>query len=477
MKSTFLVTIGLEIHAQLLTKTKIFSADSAQLGGGDNQNVSLVSLGFPGSLPVLNSAVIELAVRAGKALNSRINGHSYFDRKNYFYADLPKGYQITQYHTPICQDGYVDFFVEGERKRVHLERAHLEEDAGKSTHYPDYSLVDYNRAGVPLLEIVSKPEIDTPKMAAEFAKAVRLALIYVGVNDGNLEEGSFRCDCNISLRQPGQKELGTRVEIKNLNSFRFIEKALQYEIDRQSGLLLDGEVIESETRLFDPVKSKTFTMRKKETDLDYRYFRDPDLPAVEVSREKIDHIFKSCPRSPQERVDSYVLDYKLGLAEAQILVSEKGLSDFFEALIVLYPSNPRACGLWMINEFLSAFNDRQKDWTDYIELLPDVAKLIESVDTSIISRSYAKELFFDIIDKKVRFVDIQFESTDKMASVDLRGLVSDIISSYPDQIEEFRKGKSKVFGFFMGLVVKAAPKGTHPNTLKEMVEKVLLELK
>ncbi|MCB0407786.1 MAG: Asp-tRNA(Asn)/Glu-tRNA(Gln) amidotransferase subunit GatB, partial [Bdellovibrionales bacterium] len=269
------VVIGLEIHAQLKTNSKIFSMDAARFGAGDNDNISPTSLGLPGALPVLNSKVVEYAVRAGVALNCEIQEESIFARKNYFYPDMPKGYQISQFDKPICKNGFLEFFVGSEIKKVGIERIHMEEDAGKSTHSGNFSLINYNRAGVPLLEIVSLPEIKSPQEAAEYSKMMRQILRYINICDGNLEEGSLRVDCNVSVRPVGEKKLGSKVEIKNINSFRFIEKALEYEIQRQIDMLESGRTIDQETRLYDSVKNVTTTMRKKEDAHDYRYFPDP----------------------------------------------------------------------------------------------------------------------------------------------------------------------------------------------------------
>ena len=322
--------IGLEIHAQLNTKSKIFSNDSTEFGGGDNLQTTPVSLGLPGALPVLNKKVVELAVRAGLALNCEVRERSVFARKNYFYPDLPKGYQISQFEQPICEHGFVEFYLDGQVQRVGITRAHLEEDAGKSTHHGTYTLINLNRAGVPLLEIVSEPEIESPQAAAQYARELHKILRSIEVCDGNLEEGSFRVDCNVSVRPKGETELGTRVEIKNINSFRFVEKAIKYEIHRQIDVIESGEPISQETRLYDSTKNRTMSLRKKEDAHDYRYFPDPDLLPLVIQPSYIQKVASELPELPLARAQRFQQTMGLSAEDAFLLTSEMELADYFE---------------------------------------------------------------------------------------------------------------------------------------------------
>jgi aspartyl-tRNA(Asn)/glutamyl-tRNA(Gln) amidotransferase subunit B len=343
--------IGLEIHAQLLVDSKMFSGDPATYGGGDNEHTSPVSLGMPGALPVVNKKAIEHSIKVGLALNCTISPKSVFARKNYFYPDLPKGYQISQYDKPLCEKGYLDIFVDGEKRRIGITRAHMEEDAGKSTHHGDYSLINLNRAGVPLLEIVSEPDIKGPAEAAEYARTVRSILQYLGVCDGNLEEGSLRCDCNVSVRKKGETKLNTRTEIKNVNSFRFVEKAIDYEIQRQIDCYETGERIVQETRLYDSTKNRTYSMRSKEEAHDYRYFPDPDLLPVTFDLKWVEQLKANLPELPLALAARFQADYKLPEYDAFVLVQDRGIGEYFEKVAKL-SGNPKASSNWVMTELM-----------------------------------------------------------------------------------------------------------------------------
>lgn len=344
--------IGLEIHAQLLTKSKLFCSCSTSFGSSDNANTCPVCIGLPGALPVLNKKALEFSIATGLALNCKIDNGSVFARKNYFYPDLPKGYQISQFDLPLCTDGYVDFFLGEERKRVVIQRAHMEEDAGKSSHHGDFTLVNYNRSSVPLLEIVSGPDMRSPQEAAEYAKAVRSILVYLEVCDGNLEEGSMRCDCNVSVRKKGETKLNTRVELKNINSFRFVEKAIQYEIDRQIDLMESGEKIVQETRLYDPDKNRTFTMRTKEEAHDYRYFPDPDLLAVKFKEDLVAQVKAKLPELPMARAERFQSNWSLPKYDSLVLTQTKQLANYFEQVAETC-GNPKSASNWVIGASIS----------------------------------------------------------------------------------------------------------------------------
>lgn len=468
------VVIGLEIHAQMITESKCFSSAAANYGDSPNQNVSFVCAGYPGTLPSLNKEVVEKAVKTSLALNCDLQAVSHFARKQYFYPDMPKGYQISQYSEPLALGGFVSFYLNGEKKEVALERAHIEEDAGKSTHFGQYTLIDLNRAGTPLLEIVSRPEMSSPQEAAAYAKAVRQILRYNAVCDGNLEQGSLRCDCNVSLKPKGQKKLGTKVELKNINSFRFIEKALEYEIIRQVQCLEIGEVIRQETRLYDATKNKTFSMRKKEEANDYRYFPDPDLMPLILDEDMILKARTSLAELPVDRLDRFVKQYGLSFQDAELLVGEKELADFFET-ITIKTQDPKLTCNWIVGEFLRLANENQTP----IEQRPvkddNFAKLLMLIQKKEISGKMAKEVFEemwssgsspkDIIAKK-GLSQITDEAT-------LKELVAKALSEHPSKVAEFRSGKDKLFGFFVGQVMKLSRGQANPEMVNQLLKESL----
>ncbi|MCB0351329.1 MAG: Asp-tRNA(Asn)/Glu-tRNA(Gln) amidotransferase subunit GatB, partial [Bdellovibrionales bacterium] len=384
--------IGLEIHAQLSTNSKMFSADSAAFGGADNEHTSAVSLAMPGTLPVINKKALEYSIKIGLALNCEINRRSVFARKNYFYPDLPKGYQISQYDQPLCEKGSVDIYVNGVARKIGITRAHMEEDAGKSTHHGDYSLINLNRAGVPLLEIVSEPEIKNPQEAAEYARTIRNILMYLGVCDGNLEEGSIRCDCNVSVRKVGAEKFGTKVEIKNVNSFRFVEKAIEYEIQRQIAAVESGEVIVQETRLYDSTKNRTFTMRTKEEAHDYRYFPDPDLLPVAFEESWVEKIRTELPELPIEKGKRFVSEYGLPEYDALVLTQDQSLSKYFEKVAGIC-KNAKAASNWIMVEILRELKESDKTIEEQAISAEALAELIQLIDNNTISGKIAKSVF------------------------------------------------------------------------------------
>ncbi len=466
--------IGLEIHAQLLTESKIFSSDSAAYGGADNEHTHPVSLGLPGTLPVVNTRAVELSVRTGLALNCSIREFSVFARKNYFYPDLPKGYQISQYDEPLCEQGYVDVLLDGRVHRINIQRAHMEEDAGKSQHFGDYTLINLNRAGVPLLEIVSGPDMRSPREAAEYARTVRKILRYLDVCDGNLEEGSMRCDCNVSVRKKGQSKLGTKVELKNINSFRFIEKALEYEIHRQIDCLEIGEAILQETRLYDSVKNRTFTMRTKEDAHDYRYFPDPDLLPLRIEAEFLQRIRESLPELPLARARRFQEKFEIPEYDALILTEEKALADYFEETATLC-KNPKAASNWIMVEVLRELNEAKLGIFQSPISTQHLAELISLIDAKEISGKMAKEVFYQMwkSGKSAREI-MQSQGLNQITDEkEVEKIIDQVLVANNSQVIEYKEGKEKLFGFFVGQVMRASKGQANPDVVNSVLIKKL----
>lgn len=466
--------IGLEIHAQLLTESKIFSPDSAAFGGADNEHIHPVSLGLPGALPVLNKKAVEYAVRTGLALNCQIREHSVFARKNYFYPDLPKGYQISQYDEPLCENGYVEFIVDGETKRVVIQRAHMEEDAGKSIHESDFTLINLNRAGVPLLEIVSAPDMRSPREAAEYAKMVRKILRFVGTCDGNLEEGSMRCDCNVSVRRKGETKLGTKVELKNINSFRFVEKALEYEIHRQIDCMETGEPIVQETRLYDSTKNRTFTMRTKEDAHDYRYFPDPDLLPLVVNPDWLKGVKAALPELPLNQARRFQKDYGLPEYDAMVLTEERSLAEYFEA-VAKQSSNAKAASNWIMVELLRELNDAKLAVENSPVQAVHLAELITMIDRNEISGKMAKEVFQEMwkTGRAPRAV-VQEKGLSQITDASALGqLIDEVLAANGPAVADYRAGKEKLFGFFVGQIMKASKGQASPELVNQLLREKL----
>ena len=387
--------IGLEIHAQLLTKSKLFSPDPSHFVDRENAHIHFVSLGLPGTLPVLNKKVLEYSARVGLALNCRVNKKSVFARKNYFYPDLPKGYQISQYEQPICEAGYVEFECEGEKKKVRIQRVHIEEDAGRFHHKGHCSLVNFNRAGVPLVEIVSHPDIHSPAEAAEMVRSIRKILKYLEVCDGNLEEGSLRCDCNVSVQKTSETEMGTRTELKNLNSFKFIEKAIDYEIHRQIHILSEGHKVTQETRLYDSAKNKTFCLRSKEEASDYRYFPDPDLLPVCLSEQWVKEQKNRIPESFLQKAYRFQKEYDLSAKESFLITEEKSRADYFERMLKTKAS-AKLCANWLINEVLARFNESRGGEEHFPVPPEDLGEMIKMIEKKEISGKIGKKVFSEM---------------------------------------------------------------------------------
>lgn len=465
--------IGIEIHVQLSTRTKIFSSEATTFDAGDNENTSPVSVGMPGTLPVLNSKVVEYSIKTGLALGCDIRRKSVFTRKNYFYPDLPKGYQISQYDQPICENGSITFKVEGKEKTVSITRAHMEEDAGKSNHHGEYTLINYNRAGIPLLEVVSGPDMRTPQEAAEYARTIRQIVRYLDVCDGNLEEGSLRCDCNVSVRKEGAAQFGTKVEIKNINSFRFVEKAIEYEIERQIDCVERGEKIIQETRLWDPDKNRTFSMRAKEDAQDYRYFPDPDLLPVIVTDSIIEKYKKELPELPIARAKRFQEQHALPELDAAVLTTEKDLADFYEDT-AKESRNFKASSNWIMTELLRELNSANKNIKESPIKPAQLGKMIAMIDKGTISGKIAKTIFQEMWDSgkdpEVIMKEKGLVQISDPAAIEK--LVDEVLAANAQTVEDHKSGKKKnLFGFFVGAVMKASKGQANP----ELVNKILQE--
>jgi aspartyl-tRNA(Asn)/glutamyl-tRNA(Gln) amidotransferase subunit B len=471
--------IGLEIHAQLQTRTKIFCGCSTSFGAPPNSHVCPVCLGMPGALPVLNRATVDYAIKAALALGCDIQPLSIFARKNYFYPDLPKGYQISQYERPLALRGGLDISVDGRTMRVGLTRIHMEEDAGKSLHegFPDSdrrTYIDYNRSGVPLIEIVTEPDMRCAAEAAEFFERLRDILVWLGVNDGNMEEGSLRCDANVSVRPAGQETFGTKAEVKNLNSFRYLEKALEYEIDRQIALLENGGRVVQETRLWDSSSGRTLSMRSKEEAHDYRYFPEPDLPPLVVDEARIAAVKQTMPELPEARRHRFIAAYGLPAYDAGVLTSSAGLADYFEK-VAAASGNAKAASNWVMGELLRTMKERGAD-VARVPLRPDVlAGLISLVDSGTISNAIAKEVFAKMYDTGRSAEDIVAaeglaQNSDEGA---LLGIIRDVIARHADAAAQYRAGQQKTFGFLVGQVMKGSGGKANPKLANELLKREL----
>ncbi|HUF71942.1 MAG TPA: Asp-tRNA(Asn)/Glu-tRNA(Gln) amidotransferase subunit GatB [Gammaproteobacteria bacterium] len=472
------VVIGLEIHAQLATESKIFSGASTRYGAAPNTQASLVDLGYPGVLPVLNERVVDMAIRFGLATGSSIAPRSVFARKNYFYPDLPKGYQISQYELPIVHSGHIDIaLTDGETKRVGITRAHLEEDAGKSLHedFHGMSGIDLNRAGTPLLEIVSEPELRSAGEAGAYMRAIHTLVRYLGICDGNMQEGSFRCDANVSVRPKGETKLGTRTELKNLNSFRFVEKAIEIEAGRQIDLIEQGGKVAQETRLYDPDRDETRPMRGKEEANDYRYFPDPDLLPVAISEARIAAVRDSMPELPQVKRARFIDEYGLPAYDVDILVADMALADYFEASASSTSASPKTTANWIIGELGAALN-RENLAIDESRVSPAaLGSLLDRIEDGTISGKIAKDVFDALWNGEGTVDAIIAERGLKQiadtASID--ALVAEVIAKNPDQVEQYRGGKTQVLGFLVGQVMKASKGKANPKQVNDALRKLL----
>jgi len=474
--------IGLEIHAQLLTQSKMFCSCSTRFGAAPNTNICPVCTGQPGVLPVTNKKAIELAIKTALALNSKIEPQSVFARKNYFYPDLPKDYQISQYELPLATGGHIEIEVDGQKKRIGITRVHLEEDAGKLVHKgaerimgAEESLVDFNRTGVPLMEIVSEPDIRSPGEASAFMQALANLLQYIGVCDAKMEEGSLRCDANISIRPMGSKEFGTKTEVKNMNSFKAVEKALAAEEKRHVQTIEEGGSIVQETRFYDDVTDTTTGMRSKEFAHDYRYFPEPDLVPVEPGKEWIDEIRQTLGELPEARKKRFMEAHKLSDYDANLLVSSKALANFFEEALKLY-QNPKTVANWMLGD-LSAYLNENKKTIDQIDLTPaQLAELLVLIDKGTISGKIAKTVLLEVLKSGKQVKDVIAESgmTQISDTAELEKIIQEVIKNNPKPVEEYRSGKKTAIGFLVGQVMKASKGRANPGMVNKLLQKALV---
>lgn len=470
--------IGLEVHVQLSTKSKIFSGASTAFGAEPNLNTCVVDFAMPGVLPVLNKEAVNMAIKLGLGLNSELAEISVFDRKNYFYPDLPKGYQITQMYHPIIQGGYIDIPLEnGGTKRVRIHHAHLEEDAGKSLHESFHGMtgIDLNRAGTALIEVVSEPDMRSAKEAVAYLKALHTLVRYLGICDGNMAEGSFRCDANVSVKPKDRKEFGTRAEIKNVNSFKFVEKAINYEIQRQIDLIENGGAVVQETRLYDANKDETRSMRSKENAGEYLYFPDPDLLPVKVTADMIEEIKKQMPELPQQKKDRFIKDYHLTADDAQTLTQQKELATFYEAIVMHVPTQAKLAANWLLVEVLGALNKNNLSIEHCPVTSKQLADMIGRIADNTISGKIAKTIFESLWNKEGEVDDIIDKKglkqiTDTGA---IEKIIADIIAKNPSQAEAYRGGKVQLFGYFVGETMKATQGKANPAQVNEVLKKLL----
>jgi aspartyl-tRNA(Asn)/glutamyl-tRNA(Gln) amidotransferase subunit B len=470
--------IGLEIHAQLATRSKIFSGSPTAYGASANTQANLVDLGYPGVLPVLNGEAVRMAIRFGLASAAKIAPRSVFARKNYFYPDLPKGYQISQYERPVVQHGKLEILLEdGTRKTIGITRAHLEEDAGKSLHedFQGLSGIDLNRAGTPLLEIVSEPEMRSAREAVAYMKKVHTLVRYLGICDGNMQEGSFRCDANVSVRPKGTDKLGTRAEIKNLNSFRFVERAINFEVERQIELIEGGGKVVQETRLYDPDRGETRSMRSKEEANDYRYFPDPDLLPLVIEESEIASVRASMPELPDEKAARFVAEHSLSAYDAGVLTASRELADYYETVVARLGGEPKLAANWVMGELSGALNKDNLDVAQSRIAATELAGLLTRIDDGTISGKIAKDVF-EAMWLEGKRADEIIEARGLKQITDTSAIeraIDDVMAKNAQQLAEYRSGKDKLFGFFVGQVMKATQGKANPAQLNELLKRKL----
>lgn len=486
VKTKYEAIIGLETHCQLSTQTKIFSTSSTEFGADPNTHIDPVCMGLPGVLPVLNQKVLEYAVKAGLALNCQIAPYSKFDRKQYFYPDLPKNYQISQYDLPIAEHGWLEIELVDDdghpvRKRIGITRLHMEEDAGKLVHGgsdrlsgSSFSLVDYNRSGVPLIEIVSEPDIRSGQEAAEYAQELRRIVRYLGVSDGNMQEGSLRCDVNISVRPVGQKEFGTKVEIKNMNSFSAIQKAIDYEIERQIEAVESGETLVQETRLWDESSQRTISMRSKEGSSDYRYFPEPDLGPIEVSKEQLAQWQSELPELPAQKRHRYEEELDLSPYDARVLTDDRTVAEYFEA-VTAAGATPKLAANWITQDISAYLNKTKLAITDIAIQPTELAELIALIEQNTISNKIGKDILPELLEKggspkvlveKRGLVQVSDPSA-------IEPLIDEVLAAHPEELEKYRGGKTKMLGFFVGQVMKKSKGKADPKLTNQLLQKKL----
>lgn len=472
--------IGLEVHTQLLTKSKIFSGASTAFGADPNTQACAIDLGYPGVLPVLNKQTVEMAIKLGLGIGATIAPKSVFARKNYFYPDLPKGYQISQFELPVVSGGHLDITLEdGSTKRINITRAHLEEDAGKSLHEDFHGLsgIDLNRAGTPLLEIVSEPDMRSAKEAVAYLKALHSLVVYLEICDGNMQEGSFRCDANVSVRRKGEKKYGTRAELKNINSFRFVERAINYEVERQIALIESGGTVVQETRLYDPNKNETRSMRSKEEANDYRYFPDPDLLPLVITNELIDTVRGKLPELPEQKRQRFMDAYGLSAYDATVLVNNRAMAAYYETVVKESGNQPKLAVNWVMGELSGALNKASLEIAECPIAPEQLGKLVQRIADNTISGKIAKTIF-EALWKQEGDVDHLIEKgglkqvTDTAA---IEALVDKIIANNPTQLADYKSGKDKLFGYFVGQAMKESGGKINPQQLNDLLKKKLAE--
>ena len=468
------LVIGIEIHAQVNSKSKLFSSSPTDFGSKPNSQVSLIDAAMPGMLPVINKFCIEQAVKSGIGLNAKINKKSIFDRKNYFYQDLPQGYQISQYKDPIVGEGFVEIETENGQKKIGVERLHLEQDAGKSLHDqdPNFTFVDLNRSGIALMEIVSKPDMSSPEEAVEYVRKVRSILRYLGTCDGNMEQGSLRADVNVSVNKPGN-ELGTRCEIKNLNSFKFIHAAIVYEAKRQIKLIEQGESVNQETRLFNTQSGETRSMRSKEDAHDYRYFPDPDLLPLTLDDDWIKGLQDSIPELPDQIKERFINEYSLSSYDANIIVSDKATSEYFED--VVKNRNPKLVTTWVTGELFSILNKKNLIIEDSPITSKQLGELVDNIDNGKISNRQAKEVLEEMCESGKGALEIIDEKGLSQISDEneIESLVDNVLNSNPENVKKYKNGKDKLFGFFVGEAMKLSKGKANPKIVNDLIKKKL----
>ena len=469
--------IGLEIHVQLKTESKIFSSASTHFGAEPNTQACAVDLGLPGVLPVLNVEAVNMAIIFGLAINAKIENNSIFARKNYFYPDLPKGYQISQYEIPIVSGGFINIMVNDEEKKIRITRAHLEEDAGKSIHdlFAKESAIDLNRAGTPLIEIVSEPDMRNAKEAVSYLKTIHSLVRYLDISDGNMQEGSFRCDANISLREKGKSEFGTRAEIKNLNSFKFVEQAINYEIKRQKKILTNNEIVLQETRLYDSQKNETRSMRSKEEANDYRYFPDPDLLPIQITDELLDTIKTKMPELPDERKNRFKEAYNLNDYDINILVDDKFLSNFYESVLERNKLDPKLTANWIITDLLSLANKSNLSIADIPISSVNFSDLLAAIKSDKISTKQGKIVLEKMWETgKTAEEIIDNEGLSQISGTDeINKLVDKVLKNHYKSVEEYKNGKDKLFGFFVGEIMKESKGKASPQVVSKLLREKL----
>ena len=466
--------IGLEIHVQLDTNSKIFSGASTAYGSEQNTNTSLIDLGYPGVLPVLNKDAVMMGIKFGLAIDAKISRRSIFARKNYFYPDLPKGYQISQYELPIVQSGTVEIELsDGTKKDIGITRAHLEEDAGKSIHdkFNNETAIDLNRAGTPLLEIVSEPDIRSAEEASSYMQKIHQLVRYLKISDGNMQEGSFRCDANVSVRPVGQKEFGTRAEVKNINSFRFVENAINFEVERQIDRLENGDEIIQETRLYDPERDETRPMRSKEEANDYRYFPDPDLLPLEIDEETIDKIRESLPELFDAKVKRYIEDLKIKQTDAEEISRKMEIAEYFEATIESFSNDPQLVSNWILSEVIAVLNRENIEINDFHINPVRLASLLSRIEDNTISSKIAKDLFNQMLtnDESVDAM-IKKQGLEQITDEDsISQYVTEVLNEFSEQKDQYLAGKEQVLGFLVGQVMQRSKGKANPKLVNELI--------